>query len=84
MQPETFDFYADARVHISHTSPRKPARWGQAQGATLSEMPRKQEVVCAVTQAQQGFALIYDVRLSQNCLRTTALDVDLDVNSAAF
>ena len=57
---------------------------GQAQGAIVSEMPRKQEVVCAVTQAQQGFALIYDVRLSQNCLRTTALDVDLDVNSAAF
>ena len=58
MQPETFDFYADARVHITHTSPRKPARWGQAQGAIVSEMPRKQEVVYAVTQAQQGFALV--------------------------
>ena len=84
MQPETFGFYADARVHISHTSPRKPARWGQAQGAIVSEMPRKQEVVYAVTLAQQGFALVYNVCLSQNCLRTTALDVDLDIHSAAL
>jgi hypothetical protein len=58
MQPEKPVFYGSAGVHITHTSPRKPARRGQAQGAIVSEMPRKQEVVYAVTLAQQGFALV--------------------------
>jgi len=57
---------------------------GQAQGAILSEMPRKQEVVCAVTLAQQGFALVdrlYPYRFRTFCI---ALDVNLDVYSAAL
>jgi hypothetical protein len=47
-------------------------------------MPRKQEVVYAVTQAQQGFALVY--RLYPYRFRTfcVALDVDLDIDSAAL
>ena len=47
-------------------------------------MPRKQEVVYAVTQAQQGFALVdrlYPYRFRTFCV---ALDVDLDVDSAAL